>query len=281
MGAEVLDRSGINPRDVALFIPHNLKKFKLKLFERIGDHIRKLGGQVVRHDYAAVTRLPDSVIPIVGCTPEFRQTIAHWRREGRTWVYWVRGYLRRVFATHLPTGAQLGIPGGYYRWHLNRPQMGQIYDVPDDRWKRLKLDTHVRPWNRNGRHIVVADTLPDYWNLFSDPDWTARIVAQLKTYTDRPIVVRPKESWTSPLYEELRHAHCLVAHGSIAAIESVVMGCPVFVDEMCAASLVGSTNFNQVETPVYPERMPWLHSLAYCQFTEDELVDGTMWRLIR
>ena len=270
----------IDPRQVALFIPPGLKKFKLALFERIGRHIEQLGGRIVRYDYGAIGRLPDEVIPIVGCTPQFRETIASWGQRGRTWVYWDRGYLRRVFATWLPNGRALGLPGGFYRWHVSRPQMGQIYDVPDDRWKFLRLDDQIRPWNRNGEHIVIADTLPDYWNLFSDPHWTRRTLDRLRQITKRPIRVRDKESKV-PLYEDLRNAHCLVAHGSIAAVESVVMGCPVFVEPISAAALVGSTDLSQVESPTYPDRIKWLHSLAYCQFHEDELCDGTLWRLIR
>lgn len=281
MDQEVLVRSGVNPCDVALFIPPGLKKFKLALFERIGRYIEQLGGRIVRHDYAAINRLPDEIVPVVGCTPQFRGYIAEWQQRGRKWIYWDRGYLRRVFATHLPTGKQLGIPMGFYRWHINRPQMGEVFDVPSDRWKFLKLDDQIKPWNKNGKHVVVADTLPDYWNLFSDPQWTQRTVERLKQITDRPIVVRPKESWEKPLYDELRNAHALVAHGSIAAVESVVMGCPVFVEPISAAALVGTTDLSRIETPSYPERMPWLHSLAYCQFTEDELCDGTMWGLIR
>lgn len=267
----------IDPHSVALFIPPGLKKFKLNLFEAIGRKI----GRVVRDDPKRLDDLPPNIIPIVGCTPALRPWIERWQREGKTWIYWDRGYLRRVFATHLPNGNDLGVPGGYYRWHVGTPQMKEVYDVPDDRWKALKLDGSVRPWNKNGKHILVADTLPDYWNLFSDAGWTVRTVERLKKHTDRPIRVRPKESWQTPLYEELKDAHALVAHGSIAAVESVVMGCPVFVESMSAASLVGSTDLSKVEEPVYPDRMKWLHSLAYCQFNEEELVNGTLWRLIR
>jgi hypothetical protein len=280
MDTQVLDRGGINPREVAFFIPPNLNKTfsaKVKLFQRVANHIEALGGKVIRGDYAAVSRLPDDVIPIVGCTPQFRDTIAAWRQRGRTWIYWDRGYFRRgYYLTWLPKGSD----GGYYRWHINRPQMGEIYAVADDRWKALRLDDQIKPWNKNGRNIIVADTLPDYWNLFSYPNWTADTVQVLKSLTDRPIVVRAKESKT-PLYDELRNAHCLVTHGSIAAVEAVVMGCPVFVDPMCAAALVGQTDLGNIETPVYPQRQPWLNSLAYCQFNEQELIDGTLWKLIR
>jgi len=266
----------IDPTKVALFIPPGLKKFKLNLFESIGAKI----GRVVRDDPKRLDDLPPDIIPIVGCTPALRPWIERWKRTGKTWIYWDRGYLRRVFATWLPRGSDMGIPGGYYRWHIGAPQMREVHDVADDRWKFLKLEKDLKPWRKNGRHIVIADTLPDYWNLFSDANWTKRTVEFLKRYTDRPIIVRDKES-KRPLYDELKDAHCLVAHGSIAAVEAVVMGCPVFVESISAAALVGKTDFAQIEKPIYPERERWLHSLAYCQFNERELVDGTLWRLIR
>jgi len=270
----------IDPSTVALFIPPNLKKFKLDLFERIGRHIIGLGGKVVRHDYKAIAKLDDFTIPIIGCTPQFRDLIAHWQEKKRDFIYWDRGYLRRVFATWLPNGNDLGVRGGYYRWHVNCFQMQKVDDVPDDRWRALKLDQSVKPWRKIGQRIVVADTLPDYWNLFSDKDWTKRTVDFLKLHTDREIFVRDKESKVS-LGADLADAHALVAHGSIAAVEAAIMGCPVFVDHISAAKHVGLTDLKQIETPVYPDRTQWLHSLAYHQFNEAELCDGTLWRLIR
>ena len=266
----------IDPQNVALFIPPGLKKFKLNLFETIGKKI----GRVVRDDPRRLDDLPEHVIPIVGCSPFLKPWYDKWRKDRRTFIYWDRGYLRRVFATHLPRGSDMGIPGGYYRWHVNHFQMQDVYDVPADRWQFLKLQASVRPWRKTGKRIVIADTLPDYWNLFADVRWAERTAAELKRHTNRPIFIRHKESKV-PLEQELADAHCLVSHGSIAAVEAVVMGCPVFVNPMSAAALVGETDFAKIESPVYPEREKWLHSLAYCQYNESELVDGTLWRLIR
>lgn len=266
----------IDAAKVALFIPPGLKKFKLNLFESIGRKI----GKVVRDDPKKLDDLPADVVPVVGCSPFLKPWYDKWKATGRDFIYWDRGYLRRVFATWLPKGSDMGIPGGYYRWHLNAFQMKSVDSVPADRWNDLKLNLSVKPWNKNGSHIVIADTLPDYWNLFCDPHWCRRIAADLKQFTDRPIIIRHKESKV-PLEQELKGAHCLVAHGSIAAVESVVMGCPVFVSEISAARFVGKTDFSEIEQPIYPDREKWLHSLAYCQFNESELVDGTLWRLIK
>jgi hypothetical protein len=266
----------IDPHKVALFIPPGLKKFKLKLFERIGSKI----GRVVRDDPRYLDELPSDIVPIVGCTPFLRPYFDRWIASRRKFIYWDRGYMRRVFATWLPKGSDMGVPGGYYRWHVNSFQMQTVVDVPDDRWRALKLDDWLKPWNRSGKDIIVADTLHFYWDFLGDRDWVSRTVDLLKRHTDRRIVVRSKES-PIPLYEELKDAHCLVTHGSIAAVESVIMGCPVFVDPVSAAALVGQTDFTKIEQPIYPERQAWINNLAYCQFNEEELVDGTLWRLIR
>ncbi len=262
----------IDPAKVALFIPPGLQKFKLKLFERIGGQI----GRMIRHDFSLLYDVPDDIIPITGCSPQLQPFYKKWIAEKRTFIYWDRGYLRRVFATWLPRGAD----GGYYRWHVNAFQMTEIRDVPDDRWRALNIAKEVKPWRKGGRKIVIADTLPDYWNVRGLPvDWSWKMEKYLKTRTDRPIVVRSKESSVS-LYDDLKDAHCLVAHGSIAAVEAVVMGCPVFVDQESAAALVGRVGFDDLENPVYPERDKWLHALAYNQWNEAELCDGTLFRML-
>jgi hypothetical protein len=207
---------------------------------------------VVRHSLAELAALPPEVVPVVGCTPELRPLIGRWQAEDRRWVYWDRGYCRRVFATDLPVGQA----GGYYRWHTGAFQMRAIR--------------------------VVAEPSPTYQRFHGIEGWTRKIVARLRSLTDRPLVVRDKEMqrFGRRLHEDLRGAHCLVTHGSNAAVEAVVMGCPVFVDPSSAAALVGLTDLEKIDQPVYPDRQPWLHSLAYCQFSEDELVDGTLWRLM-
>lgn len=264
----------VDPAKVALFIPPGLKKFKLHLFERIGAQI----GRVIRDDFTLLAKIPDDIIPITGCSPQLAPYYKDWIARKRTFIYWDRGYLRRVFATWLPRGAD----GGYYRWHINKFQMTEIRDVSDDRWRALKIEKEVRPWKKGGRRIIIADTLPDYWNVRGLPvDWSQQMAAYLKTRTDRPIYIRPKDPRVPvPLQNDLLDAHCLVAHGSIAAVESVVMGCPVFVDQESAAALVGRVGFDDIENPVYPERHQWLCSLSYHQWNEKELCDGTLFKML-
>lgn len=262
----------IDPTSARLFIPNELKAFKLRLFERIGA---RLGG-VVRGDVAALDRLPADLVPIVGCTPALTPLIKRWRATGRLFAYWDRSYFRRVFATDLPVGAD----GGFYRWTINAFQMQAIRDVPPDRWKAAA--TPLWPWSKSGRHIVVAEPSPTYQRFHEIEGWTARTVAEIKRHTDRPIVIRDKEMqrFGRKLHEDLKGAHCLVTHGSNAAVEAVIMGCPVVVHPDSAASLVGLTDIAGIEAPIYPDREPWCWSLAYNQWSEREMTDGTLWRML-
>lgn len=267
----------IDPAKVCLWVPEGLKKFKLDLFNSIAAKIEQKGGRVVRHDERRLEDLPDDIVPIVGCHPPLKAMIEDWRARGRTFIYWDRGYLMRWFATCLPQPASM--EQSFYRWHVNAFQMEGIRDVPDDRWKRLR--TPVQPWRKGGRHIVIAAPTATYSKLHGCENWIAETVTALAKVTDRQLVIRDKEQFRRrPLQKDLDGAHALVSHGSNAANEAVILGCPVFVDRSCAAALVGRTDLQSIESPAYPDRQPWLNSLAYSQYDERELVDGTLWRLI-
>ncbi len=263
----------IAPACAVFFIPSHLKKFKLDLFTRVGETIVRAGGKIVRGNFEELGEIARTHVPIVGCTPELRGLIDQWTSEKKDWIYWDRGYARRVFATWLPRGTN----GGYYRWHLNSFQLQRIYEVPGDRWE--SLTTPEAPWRKNGRHVVIAAPSDTYMRFHQITGWTDRTLDTLSRVTDRPLVIRGKET-KRPLQDDLQNAHCLVTHGSIAAVESIILGTPVFVDRSSAASLVGKINFEEIERPVYPDRAPWLRALAYSQFSEKELVDGTLWRLL-
>ena len=268
----------IDPAKVCLFIPNGLRKFKLDLFNRIGRKIEEKGGRVVRHDAGALDRLPADTIPIVGCQPESTDLIIKWRATKRPWIYWDRGYFRRWFATGTPRPPK--IEDSYYRWHLNGFQMRSAAQVPDDRWKGLGLTP--KPWRKDGRHIVVAAPSKTYARFHRIEGWLEQTLDTLARITGRQLVIRHKEQvLTREILKDLDNAHCLVTHGSIAAVEAVFYGCPVFVHPDSAAACVGLTDLKKIEAPVYPDREAWLRSLAYSQFNEHELVDGTLWRLMQ
>jgi hypothetical protein len=264
----------VDPSKVAFYFPPEINKGpKLALFERISKHIRDAGGRVIRGDHAPIEQLPDEIIPIVGCSPQLTSMIVRWRETGRPFVYWDRGYWFRVYATWLPRGTN----GGFYRWHLNSFQLSRVGNAPDDRWKACPAP--VAPWRKGGDHIVIAAPTRTYSRFHGCESWIADTIDALARVTDRRMVIRDKES-KRPLQKDLDGAHCLVTHGSIAAVEAVILGVPVFVHPDSAAALVGQTDLKKIETPVYPDRQPWLNALSYSQFNEAELVNGVLWRML-
>lgn len=110
-------------------------------------------------------------------------------------------------------------------------------------------------------------------------NWIEDTLLKLAKFTDRQVVIRDKET-RRPLQKDLHNAHALVAHGSIAAVEAVILGVPVFVHSSSAAALVGRTNLENIEQPNYPDREPWCWSLAYSQYSEEEMIEGKHWGMI-
>ena len=265
----------IDPAKTCFYIPPELGKWKMILFDRIADKICSLGGSVLRGDPTGegLDTLPPDILPIVGCSVQLTPLIKKWRAEKRQFIYWDRGYCRRKWWSWLPHGAD----GGYYRWHVNSFQMQKLREVPDDRWQRLT--TPLEHWKKGGKHIVIAAPTITYSKFHEIQSWIADTVRALALVTDRQLVIRDKEHRRS-LQADLEGAYALVTHGSNTAVEAAILGCPVFVHPDSAAALVGLTDISKIEYPIYPDRNPWVNSLAYSNFNERELVDGTLWQLI-
>jgi hypothetical protein len=120
-------------------------------------------------------------------------------------------------------------------------------------------------------------------------EWIETTVNNIKANTDRPIVIREKvsrreRSSTDTMEMALeRDVHCLVTYNSIAATEAVLLGKPAFTLGPNAAHSVSSNDLTQIDSPYYPtmdEVVAWAAHLAYSQFSEAEMMDGTAWRIL-
>jgi hypothetical protein len=199
-------------------------------------------------------------------------TLADWQRvqaEGRDWYYLDNAYFDATRGTH-------------FRATCNALQASGD-EAPD--WVRFAaLELNVKPWQRGGRHIVVAPQ-SDWFlrGLCGQRDWLGDTLRQLKAHTDRPIVVR---HWTSDkaaaaanLQADLQGAWALVTHMSAAANEALVAGIPVFTTGRCAATRMGLSELERIEQPRRPDgRYVWAAALAGLQWTIEELREGVAWR---
>src|SRR5262245_27308280 len=86
----------IDPQSMSFFHPggyRNPNSHKAQLFERVAS---KMAHAIRGVDIPAVKKLPDNMIPVIGCwPPELKLVIDDWTKRGRNWIYWDRGYFRR------------------------------------------------------------------------------------------------------------------------------------------------------------------------------------------
>jgi hypothetical protein len=171
--------------------------------------------------------------------------------------------------------------GKSYRITRNRFEAGAVRKCPSDRLGKLGVE--LKPWRMSGREIIVCPPTGYFAEAHQCADWLDATLEALRKATDRPITIREKPQpgkAAVPLRTALASAHALVTHSSNVAIEAACLGTPVFVNQASAAAPVGETDLSKIETPLYPDREPWLQHLAYNQFSIDEIARGDAWRLL-
>ena len=181
-------------------------------------------------------------------------------------------------------------PHGWKVWHRivkNNVQHEDIINRPSDRWETLKYQIHDT--RKSGTHILLvtpSDKPCKFYGIEKDI-WLQDTIAEIKKYTDRPIVIRDKlprsERIIKTIFDDLKDCHALVTYQSIAAIESVLHGIPAFTLAHTAADPVCDKDLSLIETPTKQPQdkiYKWACHLAYGQFHNSELEDGTAYRIL-
>jgi len=81
------------------------------------------------------------------------------------------------------------------------------------------------------------------------------------------------------LAEDLADAHCVVTFNSGVGVTAIMEGIPVVCGPECAAFPVSNT-LDAIEDLQTFDRQPWLNSLAYSQFTLEEMASGYAHKVI-
>jgi hypothetical protein len=166
---------------------------------------------------------------------------------------------------------------------------GPIIDRPSDRVAKCNLQ--LSKFRRDGSKILLAPPSQKLLNLYNInlEQWMEQTIATLKQHTDREIVVRLKQGRsvrqsTDTMQMALQQdIWCLVTYSSIAAGEALLCGKPAITLGPNAAGMLCSQRLEEIEnprTPTLDEVEAWTRHIAYCQFTEPEMRDGTAWRIL-
>jgi len=150
-------------------------------------------------------------------------------------------------------------------------QTGIVHDLPIDRKPAEK------PW-KQGSKIFVIPVAPNCATWHGADSWTSRTVAAIRKFTDREVIVKPKNG--PPLSTMLDKAWAVVSHSSVAAVEAAQNGVPVFGPETSPGYAVGLSDLSKIESPAFPDRDDWLKTLSYSQFHLSEIRSGKAWRTL-
>ena len=175
----------------------------------------------------------------------------------------------------------------------------KLIERPADRYEKyFKKD--IKKWNKNGAKILILPPTNAIANFFNAEDWLDNTLKILRKNTDRELVVREKpynpgvgkdhvgatikvdiQSNKTPGKINWSEYFACVTYNSNTIIESFVNGVPVFCDSKnCAATPIAETDFSKIEKPIYKDRVSLFSSLAYNNFSMQEMINGTAWRLL-
>jgi len=212
----------------------------------------------------------------------------HVRSKGDDYYFIETGYLGNYRCQNNRTGRKI-----FHRIVKNAMQHNCIYDVPSDRWDDLvkfNPDLHYRGWRKPGSKILVVLSTEKPFQYYGEDRnaWITNVIATLKQHTDREIVIREKasrgERTNDTIYDALNNdVYALITYNSIAAVEAIQSGIPAFALAPTAADPVGNKDLTQIENPNRPDEeliQKWLHSIAYSQFSLDEIITGQAWRMV-
>ena len=174
------------------------------------------------------------------------------------------------------------------KWHRlvrNHLHFNQNFVAPANRLGIFS--SFPRPWRRDGTKILIVEPGEFAAGIMhvEAQSWGQQVAEELKKYTDRPIEFRSKtnKKTRTSLYQQLLVGdyYCTVSINSNSAVESIWAGVPAITLDKHVSNPVTKSSLSDVNNLYYGPLGDWLAWLSYCQFTFEELMDGTALDIIR
>jgi hypothetical protein len=174
------------------------------------------------------------------------------------------------------------------KWHRlvrNHLHFNRNFVAPADRLDIFP--SFPRPWRRDGTTILIVEPGEFGASIMhvEAKTWGQQVAEELKKHTDRPIEFRSKtnKKTRTSLYQQLLTGdyYCTVSINSNSAVESIWAGVPAITLNKHVSNPVTRSNLSEINNLYYGPLGDWLAWLSYCQFTFDELMDGTALDIVR
>lgn len=225
-------------------------------------------------------------IPVAFRSMTKRKEIYKCWETGRPFYYIDNGYMGNLMKKKK-----------YYRVVKNNIQHTKIKSgMPSDRY--LDLCQFAPYMNYYGKKalqsgpilLVTPSEKPCQFYNLDKKRWVEETVAEIKKYTDRPIVIREKGLRPDRIKDNSVASQCardqiyaVVTYQSMAALEAMHYGIPAFTLAPSCVDSVSNRNLSDIENPNYPAEdkfLNLLHYLSYCQYTLDEINRGVALSMI-
>lgn len=191
----------------------------------------------------------------------------HYGLRGKTFDAF-KAYRKQKFSVYIDMGywgrREGGSHNGFHKVSIsNRHPTAYFQRIqhPPDRFRHFNIE--IEPWKKDGKHILLAGMgdKAAFVEGFRTSEWERAAIAEIRRYTDRPIIYRPKPSWRTPesipgaemvladnqkLDDALRDCWCVVTHHSNLAVDALVKGIPVFTSPTRSSIWMCSTVFRGV-----------------------------------
>lgn len=267
--------------------PGNLSRARA-VTDALASGVRAVGWRDARTPMADARSAPHDLAMAYGWAEP--HVFDAYRDAGKPFVYVDLGYWGRK-----APGDELG---GYHKVCVSERHPNSMIGrcFPATRWREAGLN--VKPWRTSGRHVLLAGlsakAAASYG--FGPQEWEYAIIGQIRRYTARPIVYRPKPSWTnapaipgtrfSPAGEALAAvlADCwaVVTHHSNVQIDAMLAGVPFFAEHGAGIGLRFPLDMIDAPPPYRAgDREAVLNDLAWCQWTLAEIAAGECFRFYR
>jgi hypothetical protein len=290
-------------------VPNQKNQEKLDLLKYFSQGIGQSGDQAIdcyTHNYT-----PTKVAVIQGWVHESSKSSPHLnlRNTVITQQLIKQQYVVAV-DSNLFLYANSSNPGHYLRYSFNGvfPNTGIYCDTVIDpaRWQKISaaLNISLKPYRQNGNHILLCLQRNGGWSMgkFDVASWANQTIAQLRQYTDRPIVIRAHPgdkgaknymskilgrnvtiSRNVDLVVDLQNCWAAVNHNSSPVVGAAIEGVPIFVTDTSKSQCreIANTDLAQIENPLMPDRQAWAERLSMFHWNFDELRSGECWQHMR
>ena len=148
---------------------------------------------------------------------------------------------------------------------------------------RWRID--LQPWRTVDGPACLIGQVPGDASLHgADMAGFYRSVTVPAVFRPHPLAIRQKVDGlplhTGPLAQAFERFSHVITWNSNTAVEAVIAGVPaVAVDRGSMAWDVSGRDVNAA--PPRPDRRAWADRLTWCQWTAQELADGTAWEAVR